>query len=174
MVRRIMLLASFIVACLVNAAVTTGMLAPEFKLQDQHGNWHKLSDYRGKWVVLYFYPKDETPGCTIEARNFRDAQAELAALNAVVIGISLDDVKSHADFAKTEKLNFPILADVDQKAAKAYGVLTSLGPIKYTKRETFIIDPAGNVVKHYADVAPKRHANEVIQDLKKLRVELAN
>ena len=144
----------------------TGSEAPDFRLQDQDGEWHSLSDYEGQWVVLYFYPKDETPGCTTEACNFRDEIYRYRDLGAVVLGVSLDDVESHAEFAEKYELPFPLLADTEKQAATKYGVLASLGPITYASRQTFLINPAGKIAKHYEDVDPEVHAREVLEDLK--------
>jgi peroxiredoxin Q/BCP len=151
------------------AAPADGSAAPEFKLQDQKGVWHTLADHKGKWVVLYFYPKDDTPGCTTEACNFRDHVFKLRDAGADVLGVSLDDVKSHEAFAEKYKLPFPLLADTAHDASKAYGVLTSAPGFEYAKRETFIIDPKGVIAKHYAGVDPKKNAPEVLADLESLK-----
>ncbi|WP_223668858.1 peroxiredoxin [Kangiella shandongensis] len=145
-----------------------GALAPEFELQDQHGKEKSLKDYKDQWLVLYFYPKDDTPGCTTEAKNFRDAYQEFKALNANIVGISLDDVESHQNFAEAYNLPFTILADVDQEVSTAYKVLGGFGPMEYASRETFIIDPQGNIVHHYSDVEPETHSKEVLKKLKEL------
>ena len=148
--------------------------APAFSLQDQTGATRSLSDYAGKWLVLYFYPKDDTPGCTTEACNFRDARDSIAALgNADVVGISRDSVRKHANFAKKYNLNFTLLSDPEAKIIKAY---TSWGEKKLfgrvylgILRNTYIIDPAGNIVKEYLGVDPAKHAAEIIQDLTTLQ-----
>lgn len=145
-----------------------GSTAPGFRLQDQSGHWHSLADYRGDWVVLYFYPKDDTPGCTTEACSFRDEIYRYKALGAKVIGVSLDDVDSHREFADKYELPFPLLADVDKTTAQAYGVLRSLGPLDYANRETFIINPQGRIARHYPDVDPDEHTGEVLMDLEAL------
>ena len=150
-----------------------GALAPDFKLEDQNGDTKTLKDYKGDWLVLYFYPKDDTPGCTTEAKNFRDKYTEYQAVGAEIVGISLDDVSSHKDFSSAYKLPFPILADVNQEASEAYKVLAGFGPMEYAARETFIIDPQGNIVHHYADVDPDSHAEEVLTKVKNLQKELA-
>lgn len=149
--------------------------APNFSLPDQNGEQHSLSDYRGQWVVLYFYPKDDTPGCTTEACSFRDEREAIAEYGkAVVIGISADTVASHKKFANKYGLNFPLLSDPDHKVIEAYGAWQ---PKKLFGREfigilrrTFIIDPAGNIAKEYSNVDPKKHAGEIIKDL----IELQN
>ena len=150
-----------------------GETAPDFRLQDQNGTWHTLDDHRGKWITLYFYPKDDTPGCTKEACAFRDDIFAFDELGAVVLGISLDDVASHAEFAEKYSLPFPLLADTEAKTAKAYGVLTTMGSFKMAKRETFLIDPAGNIAKHYAKVSPAEHSRQVLGDLENLMAATA-
>lgn len=149
--------------------------APDFHLQDQHGDYKSLKDYAGKWLVLYFYPKDDTPGCTTEACNFRDERDAIAELgNAEVIGISKDSVKSHAKFAEKHNLNFTLLSDPNHEVIEAYD---SWGPKKFMGREflgvhrnTFLVNPAGTIVKEYKGVNPKSHAAEIIADLKQLQL----
>ncbi len=143
-----------------------GKPAPELNLPDQHGKLHTLQDYRGKWVVLYFYPKDDTPGCTEEACAFRDDLHQLTALDAQVIGVSIDN--SHAEFAKKYHLPFPLLADKTGLVAARYGALLNFGIVKFARRYTFLIDPQGNIRKNYLDVQTSRHSKEIIEDLKKL------
>ena len=148
--------------------------APEFKLQDQNGKWHELKDYRGKWVALYFYPKDQTPGCTTQACEFRDNIFAFRDAGAVILGISVDDVESHKKFSEKHGLPFPILADPTKETAKKYGVLKSyLGTMELAKRDTFLIDPQGRIVKHYADVDPKGHSQIVLKDIKELQKKQA-
>jgi peroxiredoxin Q/BCP len=152
------------------APPAVGMMAPAFRLQDQAGAWHNSSDYRGKWLVLYFYPKDDTPGCTTQACEFRDNLFAFNKLNAVVVGISVDDVASHKQFAEEHSLPFTLLADSTKETAKAYGVLRSvLGLMEIASRETFIIDPEGRVTKRYAAVDPKGHSRAVLTDLRALQ-----
>lgn len=141
--------------------------APDFMLPDQNGQVRKLSDYAGQWVVLYFYPKDDTPGCTKEACSFRDDLAQLEKLGAKVIGVSIDDSNSHAKFAAKYHLPFPLLADSDGKVAEAYGALNNLLVIKIAKRYTFLIDPKGKISKVYLSVDTSRHSQEIVDDLKK-------
>ena len=148
--------------------IAVGMPAPEFELPDQTGQLHSLEDYRDGWVVLYFYPKDETPGCTTEACEFRDNIFAYREINAQILGVSFDDVDSHKDFAENYSLPFPLLADTDGKAADAYGVRTKKFGMTIAKRETFLIDPAGNIAKHYDSVTPATHSAEVLADLKAL------
>lgn len=145
-----------------------GRQAPEFRLQDQNSKWHSLEDYRGQWVVLYFYPKDDTPGCTTEACNFRDDIYRYKAKGVAVLGVSLDDVESHREFAEKYELPFPLLADVEQQVAEQYGVLTTLGSLKFAKRETFLVNPDGVIAKHYSKVNPDEHAKQVLADLETL------
>lgn len=147
-------------------SLADGQTAPNFKLQDQNGTWHTLEQYRGHWVVLYFYPKDETPGCTTEACTFRDDILKFQALGVQVLGVSLDDVDSHAAFAAKYHLPFPLLADSDRKVAGSYGVLSSfLGLWHYARRETFLVDPEGRIARHYRGVDPKANAGQVLADL---------
>jgi thioredoxin-dependent peroxiredoxin len=154
----------------VPAPPAVGMMAPAFRLQDQAGAWHNSSDYRGKWLVLYFYPKDDTPGCTTQACEFRDNLFAFNKLDAVVVGISVDDVASHKQFAEEHSLPFTLLADSTKETAQAYGVLRSvLGLMEIASRETFIIDPEGRVAKHYAAVDPKGHSQTVLKDLRLLQ-----
>lgn len=147
--------------------------APAFSLPDQTGETHSLSNYAGKWVVLYFYPKDMTPGCTVEACSFRDNEARLKAAGAVVLGVSADSVKRHAKFADNENLNFPLLADESKEVCKAY---ESFGKKKFMGREyegimrnTFLIDPKGTIVKVYESVKPATHVQEILDDLKAMK-----
>ena len=147
------------------AGIKEGEPAPAFELADQYHKTHKLGDYRGKWVVLYFYPKDDTPGCTTEACHFRDDIIRIRELNAEVLGVSVDNTESHAKFAEKHGLPFPLLSDGDAKVAKSYGSLFSLGPIKIAKRHSFIIDPEGKIAKVYRDVKPDGHSDEIIHDL---------
>ncbi|MDA0705464.1 MAG: peroxiredoxin [Proteobacteria bacterium] len=153
--------------------ITVGMPAPEFELLDQTGQLHSLEDYRDSWVVLYFYPKDETPGCTTEACEFRDNIFAFREINAQILGVSFDGVESHKSFAEHYELPFPLLADTDGKAADAYGVRTKMFGWTVAKRETFLIDPAGNVARHYNSVKPDTHSVEVLADLKALGAQAA-
>ena len=148
-------------------------VAPGFELPDQEGKTHRLSDYKGKWVVLYFYPKDMTPGCTVEACSFRDNEARLKSAGAIVLGVSADSVKRHAKFAQNENLNFPLLADESKEVCKAY---ESFGKKKFMGREyegimrnTFLIDPNGKIVKVYESVKPAAHVEEILTDLKAMK-----
>jgi peroxiredoxin Q/BCP len=145
-----------------------GSAAPGFKLQDQNGEWHDLSDYRGSWLAIYFYPKDDTPGCTREACNFRDNIYAFRAIGANVVGVSVDDVESHKKFADKYKLPFILLADTEGEMAENYGVLRDWKVTKIASRQSFIVDPSGNVAKHYEDVDPDTHTDEVLADLEAL------
>ena len=146
-----------------------GDTAPSFLLADQSQKTHALSDYAGKWVVLYFYPKDDTPGCTKEACSFRDDLEQLDKLGAKVIGISVDDSDSHARFAAKYHLPFPLLADKDGAVAEKYGALNNFGIFKIARRYTFLIDTQGKIARSYSSVDTSRHSQEIIEDLKKLR-----
>jgi peroxiredoxin Q/BCP len=146
----------------LGALVGTGTPAPDFSAPDQAAQVHTLKDLKGKWVVLYFYPKDETKGCTLEARNFRDLQAEFDKAGAVVLGVSSQDVKSHEAFAKAEQLGFPLLDDHDRTIAKAYGVGQVVPLTGLDSRVTFLIGKDGVVRQVWPDVDPKTHAKEVL------------
>jgi peroxiredoxin Q/BCP len=146
-----------------------GQAAPDFKLQDQKGEWHTLAQYHGQWVVLYFYPKDDTPGCTTEVCTFRDDVHKLHKAGAEVLGVSLDDVGSHAKFAEKYHVQFPLLADSTTSTAKAYGVLATHLTMTYARRETFLVDPQGKIAKHYKDVDPKENSAQVLADLAALK-----
>lgn len=134
-----------------------GQKAPEFLLPDQDGKIHKLSDFLGKWVLLYFYPKDDTPGCTIEACSIRDSFVHFKKMKTIVLGVSADSVKSHKKFEERYKLPFPLLSDESKKTIKAYGV--------GIKRMSFLINPEGKISKIYEDVKPAAHAGEVLAHL---------
>jgi len=151
------------------SAPAAGSAAPDFALPSQAGDVVRLQEFRGMWVVLYFYPKDMTPGCTREAHNFQIDQQKYAERRAVVLGVSVDSVGSHKKFCAKEGLNFKLLADVDGKVSGAYGSLTNLGFAKFAARHTFVIDPGGNVAKSYLSVDPARHSSEVLAALDELR-----
>lgn len=143
-----------------------GSDAPSFNLQDQNGDWHTLESYRGQWLAIYFYPKDDTPGCTREACNFRDNIYAFKAIDAAVVGISVDDVESHKKFSDKYKLPFTILADENNETSKAYGVLKDYKLLKLASRQSFLVDPEGKIAKHYGDVDPDTHTDEVLKDIK--------
>ena len=142
-----------------------GTQAPEFTLPTQEGNPVSLKEFRGKWVVLYFYPKDMTTGCTIEAHNFQRDQEQYTKRNAVVLGVSVDTPDSHKQFCTKEGLTFKLLADQDHKVTGEYGSLKNYGVTELAARNTFIIDPSGKIVKVYTGVDPSKHSEEVISAL---------
>lgn len=142
-----------------------GDAAPNFNLEDAKGQPHSLASYAGKYTVLYFYPKDDTPGCIKEACFFRDDLAQLEKLGANVVGISVDTSKSHGEFAKKYKLPFDLLSDPEGKVAKEYQALTDLFILKLAKRHTFLIDPHGKVAKIYRTVDVSKHSKQIIDDL---------
>lgn len=148
-----------------------GAAAPDFELKDQNGQLHSIEDYRGRWVVLYFYPKDDTPGCTTEACEFRDNVFAFKDLDCQILGVSLDDEASHREFAEKYGLPFPLLADTTGMAATAYGVKSNIVGMTVAKRQTFLIDPDGNVARHYAKVDPDTHSKQVLADLQALQAE---
>jgi peroxiredoxin Q/BCP len=152
-----------------SAPPQVGQPAPAFKLQDQAGTWRTLEQYRGSWLVLYFYPKDFTSGCTTQACAFRDDVTKLREAGAQVVGVSVDDVKSHAEFAEKHHLPFPLLADTSKEVARRYGVLTSRLGFEYARRDTFLIDPNGVVSKHYENVDPEKNVQQVLTDLAALK-----
>ena len=146
-----------------------GEAAPDFRLLDQKGDWHTLEQYRGKWVALYFYPKDDTPGCTTEACNFRDNIFAFRERGAVILGVSLDDVESHKEFAEKYSLPFSLLSDAEAEVADQYGVVMNLGITKLARRQSFLIAPDGTIAIHYEKVDPDTHSKEILADLDGLR-----
>ena len=146
----------------------TGTAAPDFTLASQEGSQVSLKDYRGKWVALYFYPKDFTTGCTIEARHFQQDQAEFARRNAVVLGVSVDNPDSHKRFCEKEGLNFKLLADTTHQVSKQYGSLMNFGIAQISARNTFLIDPEGKIVRAFASVNPARHSSDVLAAIDEL------
>lgn len=146
-----------------------GAPAPEFELPDQNGRARSLTELRGQWVVLYFYPKDDTTGCTREACALRDRFVAFREAGVQVIGVSLDRVKSHERFARKHALPFPILSDRGGWVALAYGVRGGIGPLKYAKRVTFLIDPQGRIARVYRKVKPAAHADELLADVHALQ-----
>ena len=146
-----------------------GSSAPNFTLPSQDGSKVSLDQFRGKWVVLYFYPKDMTSGCTIEAHNFQRDQQKYLERNTVVLGVSVDSVDSHQKFCTKEGLNFKLLSDSDHKVTEEYGSLTNLGLLKFASRHTFIINPQGKIMKVYTDVNPNKHSDEVLAALAELQ-----
>ncbi|WP_420001976.1 peroxiredoxin [Acinetobacter sp. LF10] len=148
-----------------------GQSAPDFKLQDQSGKWHTLNQYKGKWIVLYFYPKDDTAGCTQEANQFKSLYPQFLKSNAVVLGVSLDDVASHQKFSQKLGLPFPILADEKGELAGKFGIVRNLGITKIAKRESFLINPQGAIMYHYTSVNTQTHADQVLKDLKEAQIK---
>ncbi len=151
------------------SAPTVGSAAPEFTLNSQEGTPVSLKDFRGKWVVLYFYPKDFTSGCTIEAHNFQRDLTQYEQKNAVIIGVSVDSADSHKQFCTKEGLNFKLLADVDYKVSTTYDSVMTYKDMKLAARHTFIINPEGKIVKVYTDVKPNEHSAEVLAELAELQ-----
>ena len=149
------------------AELKVGDKAPNFALQDQNNITHTLSNYEGQWVVLYFYPKDDTPGCTTQACDFRDAVKRIIVSKAIVFGLSLDSVTSHKLFAEKYNLPFSLLADEKGEVSELYDSLRKL--LGYAKRNTFIVDPKGNIAKIYLSVDPKTHSEMVLSDLNSLQ-----
>lgn len=146
------------------------MKAPDFKLTDQDGHSRSLNDFAGKWLVLYFYPKDDTPGCTIEACSLRDARDGLAELGAEVVGVSKDDASSHDKFKAKHSLNFTLLSDPDAQTIEAYGAWgKKMFGVEGILRQTFIINPNGDIVKKFGRVTPLGHGQQVIDSLKELQ-----
>ena len=177
---RIRLLFILAVAVVAAAAIATvhaadqtmpsvGQVAPTFTLPSQDGSQISLTSFRGKWVVLYFYPKDMTPGCTIEAHNFQRDQAKFDADNAVILGVSLDTPDSHKQFCTKEGLTFRLLADPEHKVVDAYGSLGSFATFKIANRNTFLIDLQGKIVKEWIKVDPSHHSEEVLAAIAELK-----
>jgi peroxiredoxin Q/BCP len=145
-----------------------GADAPDFSLTSQEGSPVTLKEYRGKWVVLYFYPKDFTSGCTVEAHNFQRDQAEYARRNALVLGVSVDSADSHRKFCAKEGLNFKLLADTSHEVSKQYGSLMNFGVARISARNTFLIDPQGKVARTFSSVNPTRHSAEMLSAIDQL------
>jgi peroxiredoxin Q/BCP len=168
-----MLAGGLMVARHVRAAgdlAPVGSAAPNFSLPSQEDKLVSLADYKGKWVVLYFYPKDQTSGCTIEAHNFQRDLPKYDALNAVVLGVSLDTVESHKTWCTKDSLTFKLLADPDHKAIDAYGVpVKSMGPVHYAARTTFLISPAGKVVKEWEVKDIQGHSAEILAAIESMK-----
>jgi peroxiredoxin Q/BCP len=151
-----------------HALPQAGQKAPEFSLLSQEGKKVSLKEFRGSWVVLYFYPKDMTPGCTIQAHNFQRDSSLYEAANAVVLGVSVDDVASHQEFCTQESLSFKLLADTSASVSRAYGSVMKFMGRTMSERNTFLIDPQGKIAKVYPKVSVGKHSDEVLADLKAL------
>jgi len=147
----------------------TGTAAPDFKLTTGDGSQVSLKNYRGKWVVLYFYPKDFTSGCTMEAKNFQRDLAKYEQSGAVVLGVSVDSAQSHKDFCAKEGLNFKLLADPDGKVSAQYGSTMEYQGAKMAARNTFLINPKGEIAKVYTGVKPAEHSDQVLRDLAEMQ-----
>ena len=142
-----------------------GKTAPDFSLPSQDGAPVSLKEFRGKWVVLYFYPRDNTPGCTVEARNFQHDLPKYEALNAVIIGVSVDSSDSHKEFCAKQGLTFRLASDVDKKVVEEYGSLTEIRGMKLAARNTFLVDPKGKIAYEWTDITPASHSMEVLETL---------
>jgi peroxiredoxin Q/BCP len=155
------------------STLSVGAQAPDFHLVDQTGHSHQLADYQGQWLLLYFYPKDDTPGCTTEACQLRDHWQQLQELGVTVLGVSGDSAASHRKFADKHQLPFALLADQDKELMRAYGVLAEKSIFGKTflgvKRSSFLIDPAGKIAKVYPAVKPATHAEQVLTDVRALQ-----
>jgi peroxiredoxin Q/BCP len=146
-----------------------GKTAPDFTLYSQEGTPVSLHDFRGKWVVLYFYPKDFTSGCTTEAHNFQRDLSQYEQKNAVILGVSVQSSHSHKEFCAKEGLNFKLLADTNREVSSAYGSVMNLGVTKLSARHSFLINPEGVIVKEFLDVNPSKHSQEVLAALTQLQ-----
>lgn len=146
-----------------------GSVAPDFALNDSQGKTHRLHDYAGRWLVLYFYPRDNTPICTREACRFRDDIGVMGDLGATVVGVSMDDARSHAAFASKHHIPFPLLSDPDGRTAADYDSLLNLGLVKFARRRTFIIGPDGRIAARFDKVDPALHVQEVAHALRTLQ-----
>jgi peroxiredoxin Q/BCP len=157
------------IAAADSAIPDVGKPAPDFTLKNDEGKDVSLKDYRNKWVVLYFYPKDATPGCTVEARNFQRDLAQYEKAGAVILGVSVDSVDSHKSFCAKEGLNFKLLADTEAKVSDSYGSVKDYNGNKLSARNTFIIDPKGNIAKVFPGVQVAKHSEEVLAALAELQ-----
>ncbi len=169
MLRLLILMGLLILNLSVYATVIEGSVPPDFHLTDQFGSSHQLKDYHGTWLLIYFYPKDGTKGCTLEAERFRDLYPVLQSHHLNIIGISEDSTEAHAHFAHALQLPFPILVDSTGQVARHYGVLNNLIITRFASRQSFLINPAGILVRHYAHVDPATHATQVLHDVVRLQ-----
>jgi peroxiredoxin Q/BCP len=154
-------------ATLFAAVPQVGQIAPDFTLPSQDGSKVSLHDFRGKWVVLYFYPKDGTSGCTLEAHNFQRDIEKYQQLNAEIVGVSVDTADSHKDFCAKQGLHFKLLADTEKKVSEAYDSLMMI--VHFSNRNTFLIDPSGKIAKVWTGVSPAKHSEEVLTALGTLK-----
>ena len=152
-----------------DAAPSVGTAAPDFTLNSQEGKPVSLHDFKGKWVVLYFYPKDFTSGCTVEAHNFQRDLAQYEQKNAVIVGVSVQDEDSHQKFCTKEGLSFKLLADTNSEVSTQYDSVMNMGVAKLAARHTFLLNPAGVIVKEYMDVQPDGHSAQILADLTELQ-----
>ena len=157
-----------VVAASAAEAPTAGTKAPDFTLKSQEGKTVSLHDFKGKWVVLYFYPKDFTQGCTIEAHNFQADQDKYTKMNAAIVGVSVDSVDSHQKFCTTENLTFKLLADEKHEVVNTYGSTQKFGTTEVAARNTFLVDPTGTIRKVFLKVNPNPHSKEVLEALAEL------
>jgi peroxiredoxin Q/BCP len=158
-----------VVAVPAAEAPTAGSKAPDFTLKSQEGKTVSLHDFKGKWVVLYFYPKDMTVGCTIEAHNFQADQPKYDKMNAAIVGVSVDSVDSHVEFCTKENLTFKLLADEKHEVVNSYGSTQKFGANEVAARNTFLVDPQGTIRKVYLKVDPNPHSKEVLEALAELQ-----
>lgn len=165
----VLISAAVVFALTVAEPPAVGSVAPDFALTTNEGNQASLKDFRGKWVVLYFYPKDFTSGCTLEAHNFQTDLAKYQAANAVILGVSVDTAESHKSFCAKEGLAFKVLSDTDTKVSDTYGSLMEYNGMKLSARNTFIIDPKGKIAKVFLKVKPAGHSEEVLAALAELQ-----
>ncbi len=160
---------SLVSLAMAQTTPSTGATAPAVKLTSDEGKQVSLSDYKGKWIVLYFYPKDFTSGCTLEAHNFQRDLEKFEQAGAVILGVSVDNAESHKSFCAKEGLNFKLLADTDGKVSESYGSIKDYNGTKMSARNTFIINPEGKVAKVFTAVKPPTHSEEVLQALTELK-----
>lgn len=168
----IVLVAAVMVTTLADSPAdqpAVGAMAPEFSLTNNEDKQVSLKDYRGKWVVLYFYPKDFTSGCTLQARNFQRDLAKYEEVGAVILGVSIDTAESHKEFCAKEGLSFKLLSDPDAKVSGEYGSIMDYNGKKYSARNTFLIDPNGKIAKVFVNVKPGGHSEEVLAALGELK-----
>jgi peroxiredoxin Q/BCP len=165
----ILILSALVSVAAVADPPAVGDPAPDFKLSTDEGKTASLADFRGKWVVLYFYPKDFTSGCTLQAQNFQRDIEKYQKVNAVIVGVSVDTAESHKNFCAKEGLNFRLLSDSDAKVSEQYGSVMEYNGMKLSARNTFIIDPQGKIAKVFLKVNPKVHSDEVLSALAELQ-----